>query len=267
LNWASCLVWGFAATAVLTTLMAGSEGFGITRMNIPHMLGTMFTPNRDRAKVYGAGLHFLNGWAFSIAYVAAFHAAHIFTWWFGALLGILHGAFVAAVALPVMPGVHPRMASELRGPTVARQLEPPGFMALNYGARTPISILIAHLAFGAMLGGFYSPSGDRSRSVSLPAVSLSAPFDGKQTPTASSGSSPATAPASPAANANANPHSNRSSIPLGRCERNNSSSTGASPGGVRKPHLRASPLATWTVMLVRPSAATARSIGPPGAIS
>ena len=87
MNWTSWLVWGFAATAVLTTLMAGSEGLGLTRMNIPHMLGTMFTPNRDRAKVYGASLHFLNGWAFSIVYVAAFHAAHRFTWWFGALLG------------------------------------------------------------------------------------------------------------------------------------------------------------------------------------
>ena len=163
MNWGSWLVWGFAATAVLTTLMAGSEGVGITRMNIPHMLGTMFTANRDRAKVYGAALHFLNGWAFSIVYVAGFHAAHRFTWWFGMFLGLIHGLFVAAVVLPVMPGVHPRMASELRGPTVARQLEPPGFLALNYGARTPISVLIAHLAFGAMLGGLYSPSDSRLR--------------------------------------------------------------------------------------------------------
>ena len=152
LSWTSWLVWGFAATAVLTTLMAGSEGLGVTRMNIPHMLGTMFTPNRDRAKVYGAALHFLNGWLFSILYVGAFHTAHLFTWWFGALLGILQAAFVAAVVLPVLPGMHPRMASELRGPTVARQLEPPGFLALNYGVRTPISVLIAHIAFGAILG-------------------------------------------------------------------------------------------------------------------
>ena len=157
MSWTNWLVWGFVATAVLTTLMAGSEGLGITRMNIPHMLGTMFTPNRDRAKVHGVVLHFLNGWAFSIVYIIAFHTAHIFTWWFGALLGLLHGAFVAAVALPVMPGVHPRMASELRGPTVARQLEPPGFLGLNYGVRTPISVLIAHIAFGALLGALYSP--------------------------------------------------------------------------------------------------------------
>jgi len=213
LSWASCLVWGFAATAVLTTLMAGSEGFGITRMNIPHMLGTMFTPNRDRAKVYGAGLHFLNGWAFSIAYVAAFHAAHIFTWWFGALLGILHGAFVAAVALPVMPGVHPRMASELRGPTVARQLEPPGFLALNYGARTPISILLAHLAFGAMLGGFYAPArGGQRTSVSEQVGSLPNPAphpnDGMQLPTASI-ASPAAAPTSRTVNTNEKPQATR----------------------------------------------------------
>ena len=56
------------------------------------------------------------------------------------MIGLVHGAFVLAVALPVLPGVHPRMASELRGPTVARQLEPPGFLALHYGVRTPISV-------------------------------------------------------------------------------------------------------------------------------
>jgi hypothetical protein len=158
MNWFSWLVWGFGSTAVLTTLMAGSEGIGVTRMNIPHMLGTMFTPNRDRAKVYGAVLHFLNGWAFSIVYVAAFHAAGLFTWWFGLLLSLVHTGFVLAVVLPVMPGVHPRMASALRGPTVSRQLEPPGFLALNYGVRTPISVLVAHLAFGALLGGLYRPT-------------------------------------------------------------------------------------------------------------
>jgi len=155
MNWGSWLVWGFAATAVLTTLMAGSEGMGITRMNIPHMLGTMFTANRDRAKVYGAALHFLNGWAFSIVYVAGFHAAHRFTWWFGMFLGLIHGLFVAAVVLPVMPGVHPRMASEQRGPEPTRQLEPPGFLALNYGRQTPLFVVLAHLVYDGILGAFY----------------------------------------------------------------------------------------------------------------
>src|SRR4029078_10392868 len=91
-----------------------------------------------------------------------------FTWWFGMFLGLVHGLFVAAVVLPVMPGGHPRMASELRGPSVARQLAPPGFLALNYGARTPISVLIAHLAFGAILGGLYSPAYGGPRASSRP---------------------------------------------------------------------------------------------------
>jgi uncharacterized membrane protein YagU involved in acid resistance len=157
MNWGSWLVWGFVSTVMLTTLMAGSQGLGLTRMNVPYMLGTMFTPNRDRAKVYGVILHLMNGWLFSLVYVAAFHVIELCTWWFGAAIGIVHGTFVLAVAMPVMPGMHPRMASEIRGPTVVRQLEPPGFLGRNYGARTPISALIAHVVFGLILGIFYSP--------------------------------------------------------------------------------------------------------------
>lgn len=157
MNWGSWLIWGFASTVVLTTVLAGSQGLGFTRMNIPYLLGTIFTPNRDRAKVYGVALHLVNGWIFSLVYVAAFHAAHTFTGWFGALVGFVHGAFVLVVAIPALPGMHPRMASEVHGPTVVRQLEPPGFLARNYGVRTPISALVAHVIFGAILGIFYSP--------------------------------------------------------------------------------------------------------------
>ncbi len=158
MNWSSWLVWGFASTVVLTTLMAGSQGLGLTRMNIPYMLGTMWTPNRDRAKVYGVLLHLVNGWLFSLIYVAAFHVTSVFEGWFGATIGLVHGAFVLVVGMPVLPGLHPRMASEVQGPTVVRQLEPPGFLGRNYGIRTPISVLLAHLVFGAILGFFYSPT-------------------------------------------------------------------------------------------------------------
>jgi hypothetical protein len=155
MNWSSWLVWGFAATLVLTTIMAGSQGLGLTRMSIPYLLGTMFTPSRDRAKIYGIAVHMFNGWAFSLLYVAAFQVTGLCTWWFGGALGFIHGAFVLAVALPIMPGMHPRMASEIRGPTVVRQLEPPGFLGLHYGLRTPISVLLGHLVFGIILGLLY----------------------------------------------------------------------------------------------------------------
>jgi hypothetical protein len=151
------LVWGFGSTIVLTTILAGSQGLGLTRMNIPYLLGAMVTPNRDRAKVYGVALHLVNGWIFSFVYVAAFHAAGRFGAGIGAVIGLVHAAFVLVVGLPVLPGMHPRMASEIRGPTVVKQLEPPGFLGRNYGIRTPICVLVAHLVYGAILGYFYSP--------------------------------------------------------------------------------------------------------------
>jgi hypothetical protein len=124
-------------------------------MNIPYMLGTIFTPNRDRAKFIGFFFHFANGWIFSFVYVAAFELMGRATWWFGALIGLVQAGFVLTMLLPILPALHPRMANEQYGPTVVRQLEPPGFLGLHYGIRTPISILFAHAVFGAILGTFY----------------------------------------------------------------------------------------------------------------
>jgi hypothetical protein len=47
------------------------------------------------------------------------------------------------------------MASRHHGPTPTRQLEPPGFLALNYGWATPATTLLAHVVFGLILGAFY----------------------------------------------------------------------------------------------------------------
>jgi hypothetical protein len=154
-NWSGWLLWGFASTVVLTSILAGSQGIGMTRMNIPYLLGTIFTPNRDRAKLIGFLLHFGNGWLFSLVYVVAFQLLEKATWWFGTLIGIVQAIFVLTMLLPVLPALHPRMANEQYGPTVVRQLEPPGFLGLHYGIRTPISVLVAHAIFGGILGAFY----------------------------------------------------------------------------------------------------------------
>ncbi|PYK27538.1 MAG: hypothetical protein DME52_03715 [Verrucomicrobia bacterium] len=155
MNWNSWLLWGFASTVVLTSILAASQGIGMTRMNIPYLLGTIFTPDRDRAKLIGFFLHFANGWLFSLVYVAAFQILHKATWWLGAIIGLVQAIFVLTMTLPVLPALHPRMADEQYGPTVVRQLEPPGFLGLHYGIRTPISVLVAHTIFGIILGAFY----------------------------------------------------------------------------------------------------------------
>ncbi len=155
MNVASWLLWGFVGTAILTIIMAGSQGMGLTRMSIPYLLGTMFTANRDRAKVIGVGIHLIFGWLFALLYAAAFHDLGAAGWWRGSIIGFVHAAFLLMVVMPVMPGIHPRMASEQHGPTPTRQLEPPGLLALHYGVQTPISIVLAHTIYGAVLGGFY----------------------------------------------------------------------------------------------------------------
>lgn len=155
MNWGGWLLWGFVATVVLTTLMASGQGLGFTRISMPYVLGTVFTPNRDVAKWLGFLVHLVNGWLFSLLYVAAFASWGRANAWLGALIGVVHAAFVLTVGMLLLPGLHPRMASEHHGPSITGQLEPPGFLALNYGFQTPLFVLLAHVAFGAVLGGFY----------------------------------------------------------------------------------------------------------------
>lgn len=94
--------------------------------------------------------------AFALPYFFVFLSLNLPTWWFGALLGLGHGLFIMAALMPVMPAMHPRMADETHGPTPTRQLQPPGFLALNYGRRTFVVAILAHIVYGAILGGLAS---------------------------------------------------------------------------------------------------------------
>jgi uncharacterized membrane protein YagU involved in acid resistance len=155
MNVTSILVWGFVATVALTTIMALSHGIGLTRISIPFLLGTILTPNRDRALVLGVGFHMINGWVFAIVYAAVLEGMNRTGWPLGAGVGFAHALFVLGVGMPLLPGVHPRMVSEYYGPTPNRRLQPPGFMALNYGHQTPIVTIVAHVVYGVVIGTFY----------------------------------------------------------------------------------------------------------------
>ncbi len=155
MNFGSLLLWGFVATAVLTTALGIFQGFGYTRVSIPMLLGTMFTADRDRAKLYGTLTHFGVGLVFALIYGMVFQSLHEANWWIGAIGGVIHGLFLLVIVLPSFPGFHPRMASEHHGPTATRYFEPPGFLGLNYGIRTPIATLVSHVLFGIVLGAFY----------------------------------------------------------------------------------------------------------------
>ncbi len=147
------LLGGLVATIALTTTEALARGFGLTRINVSFMLGSMLSGDRDRAAVLGFGLHFVTGWIFALLYVGIMRTLSL-PWWTAPVLGLGHALFVLAALMPVLPALHPRMASETHGPTPTRQLQPPGFLALNYGRRTALVEIAAHIVFGAVVGWF-----------------------------------------------------------------------------------------------------------------
>ena len=160
MNLPSALLWGLVATMVFTTLMSLSVGFGWSRISLPLVLGAALSGDRQRANVLGFLAQMLVGFAFAVVYVLSFESWRRTGWLLGAGMGIVHGLFVLAVVMPLLPSFHPRMAGEDYGPNPTRQLEPPGFLALNYGRNTPLVTLAAHALFGAILGGFYTLAGN-----------------------------------------------------------------------------------------------------------
>jgi uncharacterized membrane protein YagU involved in acid resistance len=155
MNLPSILLWGFAATIVLTALTIAAQSLGLTRIDLPFIIGTMLTSNRDRAKVIGTLFHVVNGWVFAIVYALFFEQMRMATWWLGLAFGAVQGIFVVVALLPILPGMHPRMVSEFRGPEPTRLLEPPGFLAVNYGRMTPLVLIAGHAIYGLILGTFY----------------------------------------------------------------------------------------------------------------
>jgi hypothetical protein len=149
----SALAGGFVGTLVLSTLLRAASEFGLTRMDLPFLLGTAVTDNRRRAKVWGYVLHFTLGLLFALGYAAIFAALGVSGWRAGALLGALHAAFVGTALVNVLlPIVHPRIGTPETAAHEIALLEPPGFLLLNYGRRTFLLTLAAHVAFGAIVG-------------------------------------------------------------------------------------------------------------------
>jgi hypothetical protein len=112
-------VWGFVATAALSTVLQGSQGLGLSRLSLPFLVGTLFTGRRDRAMIYGTIFYVSGGWIFAFMYYLVFSGVHLHHWWFGALIGALHGLMLLVVALPILPHIHPRIATEFAGPAAA----------------------------------------------------------------------------------------------------------------------------------------------------
>jgi hypothetical protein len=154
------LVGGLLGTVVLTTVLRAASELRLTRIDLPFLLGTAVTADRVRAKAVGYALHFVLGAIFALAYDAVFAVVGTSGFLLGALLGLLHGLFAGTALVNVLlPVVHPRMGTGFDAAGSSPLLEPPGFMLRNYGRQTPLATIVAHVAYGSIVGGFISLAG------------------------------------------------------------------------------------------------------------
>ncbi|HEX2241217.1 MAG TPA: hypothetical protein VHJ82_08780 [Actinomycetota bacterium] len=157
MDWSGWATFGFGATVALTAVLVTAQLAGLTRMDIPMLLGTIFVEDPDRARVAGFFVHLINGQIFALMYALAFSLLGEASWWLGTLFGAFHGFVALTIIVPLLPGIHPRMASERSGPDARHVLEPPGLFAHNYGRQTTAVTLMAHMIYGALLGIFLTP--------------------------------------------------------------------------------------------------------------
>jgi hypothetical protein len=113
------------------------------------------TADRVRAKAVGYALHFVFGLLFALGYYGVFAVVGHEGFLLGAVFGLVHALFAGSALVNILlPAVHPRMGSGFDAAGSAPLLEPPGFLLVNYGRQTPVATIVAHVAYGAIVGGF-----------------------------------------------------------------------------------------------------------------
>jgi hypothetical protein len=154
------LAGGFIGTLVLTSGLRLATELRMTRIDLPFLLGTAFTSDRRRAAALGYLLHLVAGLIFAVAYYGIFQAIGESSWWLGAAFGFLHSVFAGTALVNILlPIVHPHMGTVDTAANSSPELEPPGFLLLNYGRSTPLVMVVLHLIYGAIVGEFTALSG------------------------------------------------------------------------------------------------------------
>lgn len=144
------LLGGSAFLAVVTMGLAT----GMTRMNFLEVLGTMVVPNARRGTVYATGLaaHLMASAGFGLAHAGLLHAIGVTSvgqaaaW--DVALGMAHGVVILAMLPAVLTAMHPLVRKHA--------MDRPGVALTGFGNGTPIGSLMAHVAFGLVVGAVYA---------------------------------------------------------------------------------------------------------------
>jgi hypothetical protein len=152
MNWLALIFLGILGTISFIIITELGIGLRLTRMNIPFIVGTLFTLNKFRALIYGFLCHFLMGVILAFIYYWIMLTFGWISIWFGAILAIIQAALFMTAGCTLLPACLPLMADELYGPEAGKLIEPPGFLGMNYGYYTPLVLLLSHVTFGICVG-------------------------------------------------------------------------------------------------------------------
>ncbi len=160
------LLAGFVGTLAMTALMRLSIAMGMTNMPpMPLIQGAMVSDEPKKAKRIGMFTHVIvmGTIVFGILYAIIFSVLGSAGWLTGLIVGLIHGV-VAGVFMKMMGRTHPSMeaAAQFTGGESWRHdaegihIAKPGLFAKNYGAMTPVGLLMAHAVFGLVAAIVYS---------------------------------------------------------------------------------------------------------------
>lgn len=139
---------GAVAVLLLSALLFLSPVFGFPFVDIPHLVGGIFTSNAVAAFWLGFWIFFVGGWLIFPVLFSVFWpmlpGGNRVTFTHGLIKGLVWGGMLwvlSGLALPVMGWLN-----QLEG------LVNPGFFAIGQGLLATIGVLLGHLAYGAALG-------------------------------------------------------------------------------------------------------------------
>ena len=159
MNIRKAFIAGVIATAGMVLIMAMARALGACA-DMPMVIGTM--PGNSPSGVawlMGFAVMLVGGGIGGIAYAATFESL---TRKADAMTGILV-ALVPMVVEGLWLGFMDRMH-----PLVPKMIQSPGFFMSNHGSMGVIAFIVAHLAFGAIVGSLYGPLETKSENDYLP---------------------------------------------------------------------------------------------------
>jgi len=109
----SLVLWGLVATTAMATILQASQGLGLSRMSLTFLLGSAFSGNRSWATIVGFTLYMLVVGCSPLRTFCSSAASDYTRGGLGPSLGLVHGTFILVCAIPLLPYIHPRMASSM----------------------------------------------------------------------------------------------------------------------------------------------------------